>query len=78
MDTEITREQVKDIAKIFGEHILSSLPINEVLSRYKPEDRVKGLKPQDRVKGLELQDLLIGRKPEEIQAFLDQLEKKND
>ncbi len=78
MDTEITPEQVEDIARIFGEHILSSLPINEVLSRYKPEERVKGLAPRDRVKGLELQDLLVGRKPEEIRAFLDQLEKKND
>ncbi len=69
MDTEITPEQVEDITKIFGEHILSSLP---------PEERVKGLKPQDRIKGLELQDLLKGHKPEEIRAFLDQLEKRND
>ncbi len=78
MDIEITPEQAEDISKIFGEHILSTLPPEERLKGLEPQDRIKGLEPQDRIKGLELQDLLKGHKPEEIRAYLDQLEKKND
>ncbi len=69
MDTDITPEHVQEMGKIFGEHFLSSLP---------PEERVKGLKPRDRVKGLEPNEVLSVYKPEDIRAFLDQLEKKND
>ncbi len=42
------------------------------------EHILSALPPEERIKGLKLQDLLKGHKPEEIRAFLDQLEKKND
>ena len=39
---------------------------DEILGRFKPEDRLKGLRPEDRLKGLRAKDRLTGLKPENI------------
>ncbi len=44
---ELTPEKVTEIGKIWAETILASLPIDEVLSRYKPEEILSLLKPEE-------------------------------
>jgi hypothetical protein len=64
---------------------LAELDPEEVLSRFAPEDRLKGLEPEevlarfepeDRLKGLEPEDRLKGLEPQEIEAYLKKLKKK--
>lgn len=47
MKTEPTPENVGEMRKFFLEYVLASLPPEEVLSRYTPEQRLKGLAPEE-------------------------------
>ncbi len=44
---EITPEKIKEMGKMWGDLILSSLPLEERLKGLKPEDRLRGLKPEE-------------------------------
>ncbi len=85
MDIELTPEKVEEMGRIFGDHLLSTLPPEEVLSRFEPKERVKGLtpekvlsmyEPKERLKGLTPEEIFSMFKPEEIQKYLDQLKEK--
>jgi len=56
------------MGKMWGEFILSTLPVEERLKGLGPEERLKGLRPEERLKGL---------KPEVIEAYLRKIAKNN-
>ncbi len=74
MQTEITPEQVDEIVKIFGDHILSTLTLDQILSRYNKDEVLSRYDKEEVLSRYELKDRLKGVKPEELKAFLFQLE----
>ncbi|MCP4105618.1 MAG: hypothetical protein GY749_08795, partial [Desulfobacteraceae bacterium] len=62
---EITPEDVMRMGEMMGEAYLSSVSIDDFLSRYKPEDIMKEFKPEERIKGLKPEDIMKALKPEE-------------
>lgn len=62
MDDLITTEDVLEMSK---KRILKTMPLPEILSYYKPEERLAGLSPEER---------LVGLSPDQIRAYLKQLE----
>ncbi len=94
MSIEITPEDVSELGKQMGDIWLAGLTVDdvlarfgreEVLSRFKPVDRLAGLepkevlpyfKPVDRLAGLEPVDRLAGLEPEVIEEYLKQLKKQ--
>ena len=72
---EITPEDVMRMGEMMGEAYLSSVSLDdflsrfdqkEVLSRYTPEEIVKALKPEEIVKALKPEEIMKALKPEEI------------
>ena len=55
---------------------LAELDPEEVLSRFAPEDRLKGLEPEEVLARFEPEDRLRGLEPEEIEAYLKKLKKR--
>ena len=65
---------------------LGDLDPEEILSRFNPDERLKGLKPEEilsrfkpdeRLKGLKPDEILKGLKPEEIETYLKKLKPNN-
>ncbi len=58
---EITPETIMEMGKMWGDLILSSLPL---------EERLKGLKPEEMLSQYKTEEVLAQYKPEEIEAYL--------
>ncbi len=43
MKTELMPEQITEMGKKWFDMVVSALPVEEVMSKYRPEDRLKGL-----------------------------------
>ncbi len=67
MDLEITPEHVEEMGRIFGEHLLSSMPL---------EKKMKGIKPKEILSMYKPEEILSIFEPEELQRFLDKLQFK--
>jgi len=62
---EITPENVMELGDRIFEAMLASMPTKEVLSRYKPEERLLGLKPEEVLSRYKPEEVLSRYKPEE-------------
>jgi len=66
--TEITPAKIKEMGKMWGEFILSTLPVEERLKGLRPEEVLSTFRPEERLKGL---------KPKVIEAYLRKIAKNN-
>ncbi|MEZ4525159.1 MAG: hypothetical protein R2941_04490 [Desulfobacterales bacterium] len=73
---ELTPEKVMEMGKMWADLILSGLPPEEVLSRYKPEERLRGLGPEEVLSRYKPEERLRGLTEEEIEAYLLKIKKK--
>ena len=46
VQTELTTEEVTEISKIYDKFVLSILSPDDILAKFKPEQRLQGLKPE--------------------------------
>ncbi len=75
--TELTPEQVTEFGRIWTETILASLPIEEVLARYKPEEILSAFTPEEILSRYKPEEILSAFTPEEIDAYLRKIRKKS-
>jgi len=85
MKTELTPEQISEMGRKWFDMVFSTLPAEEVMSRYRYDDRLRGIpsdevmskyRPEERLKGIRTEELLKNLRPEEIEAYLKKLRKK--
>jgi hypothetical protein len=85
MSIEITPEDVSELGKQMGDIWLAGLTVDdvlarfgreEVLSRFKPVDRLAGLEPKEVLPYFKPVDRLAGLEPEVIEEYLKQLKKQ--
>ena len=70
MKIEVTPEDVTELGKQFGDIWLANLTIDEVLARFEPKEVLSHFKPVERLAGLETKEVLSHFKPVERLAGL--------
>ena len=82
MPMEYTPEEVTELGKQLGDMLLMNLTVDDVFARFDPEELLSHFKPVDRLAGLEPKevlphfkpvDRLAGLEPEVIEDYLKQL-----
>ncbi len=65
MSNEITPEKVMEMGEKWIDVLLATLPLEQVVEHYRPEDIMRQYRPEERVKGLRPEERLQGLGPEE-------------
>ncbi len=73
---ELSQEELEEVTKRFGKHIVRGLPVEERLESAELKDLLKSLAPEERLEGLDPRERLEGLGPEgklEILAALKEM-----
>ncbi len=73
MTVTLTPEEVTEMGKMWGEHFLSGLSVEERLAGLKSEDILRNFKPEDILRNFKPEDILRNFKPEDIEQYLRKL-----
>ncbi len=81
MTIQLSPEDMKEMADMWGDSLLAILPPEKLLTRLTPEERLAGLDPEERLAGLDPEERLAGLTPEDlakIEAYLLQQKQQRD
>jgi hypothetical protein len=74
-EVEISLEELIELGKEWQGLMLASLPAEEVLTHFKPEERLAGLEPEEVLTHFKPEERLAGLPIEEIEAYLRRLKR---
>ena len=70
---ELTLEYVQEIGKKWIDHLIQTMPAEDVMKKYDSETRLRGLRPEERLNGLNADQRFAGLSTEELKKPKDKL-----